>query len=107
MNEYWSNVDDKKVRYVTERPVRAPRANSAPRGPAPEHADGDAFSHTKNIDPRKGAAGYGTPYPPKPQYGADRSSFISQEANARRRREGRTEYPVQRKTPPPPPPAPY
>ena len=103
MNEYWSNEDDKKVRYVTERPVRTPRVKNATHGQAPEHTEGDAFSYSQNLDPRGDTAGYGNPYPPKPQYGADRSSFISEEANERRRRQSRFEYPLQSQTPPPPP----
>jgi hypothetical protein len=106
MNEYWSNEDDKKVRYKTERPARAPRVNGAARGVVPERADGDAFSYPDNLDPRDNAAGYGGAYPPKPQYGADRSSFISPEANARKHREGRPAYPAQPKAAPPPT-APY
>lgn len=103
MNEYWSNEDDRKVRYVTESPARTPRVKNAANKPVPEHADGDAFSHSQNLDPRGAANGYGDSHPPQPRYGADRSSFISEEANERSRRESRIEYPLRQKTPPPPP----
>ncbi|HPJ03003.1 MAG TPA: hypothetical protein PKU80_09210 [Candidatus Limiplasma sp.] len=94
MNEYWSNEDDKKVSYGAAPPARTPRASEAARGAASEHAGGDAFTYAKNLNPRDGETAYGEPYRPKPQYGGDRSAFISEEANARRQRKNQQAQPA-------------
>jgi len=90
MNKYWSNEEDNKVSYVTERPVRTPRANGGAytpnAGAAPEQADNSAFSYSKGLNRRDGGEEAGAQKNAVPQYGPDRSSFISGEANARRRR---------------------
>ena len=57
----------------------------------------DAFSYSKNLESKDGTAEYGAPYSSQPQYGADRSAFISQEANEHKQRESRFEYPVQQR----------
>ena len=99
MNEYWSNEDDKKVSYGAAPPARTPRTSEAARGASSEHADGDAFTYSKNLNPRDGENAYGEPYRPRPQYGGDRSAFISEEANARRQRKDQQAQPA---VPPPP-----
>ncbi len=98
MNEYWSNEDDKKVSYVSEPPPRTPRSSPA-RGPAPQREDGDVFSYSPNLDPRQADLQSGDPY--RPQYGGDRSAFISQEESTGNQRGSRYEYPVQSQTSPP------
>ncbi|MBN1777369.1 MAG: hypothetical protein JW811_04530 [Clostridiales bacterium] len=99
MNKYWSNEDDKKVSYVTEQPLRVPRANvGAHRQDADVEAgrtESDAFSYPQGLSQRNGGAETGAQKGAAPQYGPDRSFFISEEANARQRREDQYSKPPQ------------
>ena len=83
MNNYWSNDDDKKVDYTTEPYQRKPRVNGSMRTPntdaSVEPKGSDAFSYSSDLD-RRDEAETNDPYRPAPQYGGDRSTFISQEA---------------------------
>ena len=83
MNNYWSNDDDKKVGYTAEPYQRKPRVNGGPRtsdtDASAAQKSSDAFSSSPNLDQRNETE-YRDPYRPAPQYGGDRSTFISEEA---------------------------
>ena len=88
MNTYWSNEDDKKVSYITERPPSDSGADGAGRmpdaGSAPPQSD--AFTYPQRLNPRNSNAGADSPRPAQIQYGTDRSSFISKGTDTRQRR---------------------
>lgn len=94
MNKYWSNDDDKKVSYITEQPMRSARVNGGAPQTAQEasrqYADADStgvFSAAQGLN-RPEAQAY-RPAPPagQPNYGLDRSTFLSQDQNVQPRPE--------------------
>ena len=95
MNTYWSNDDDRKVSYTSEQPPRDPRANGgacmpdSAGAPRPNEDPSGAFSYNQPLNRREYRAEASGPPTYTPNYGPDRSSFLSNEADAQHRRGSR------------------
>ena len=110
MNKYWSNEDDKKVSYITERPVRNSRVENVTRRPAlgevskrPED-EKSAFSPTPALNRRENRV---IERPVQvPERGAQRSTFISDDLNEHWQDQGQFAPPPKFAMPDPPAPRP-
>jgi len=94
MNKYWSNEDDKKVNYVTEQPLRNPRAGGGAARPAQDtaarHADdkaAGAFSANQELNRPDNRYAYTKEAAYSAGYGQDRSTFIAKDTGEQQRKD--------------------
>jgi len=99
MNKYWSNEDDNQVSYNSDRPAPDVRPDDSYKRPAnpsssmePDRANG-AFSTGRRLDRyqnRDQSAAQQTSQ--TPNYGGDRSAFISEEMNTARQQKEEMQF---------------